>query len=437
MTCCAGACTSTISVDTFDTGCNFLASQGANPATTTACLFSGAIQALDGTPLAYSDFNRINRLDQSTELYALFGQFDWEMNDQFELSVGVRYTKEEKTAVQEAFATNYGTRTRNDFLSDDATYLGATGGQLPSGFRLVGEASAHQFDLDRNEESFTWSASASWTPTDDILVYGKAATGFKAGGFNSFALSADPAEAEYEEEEVLGFELGTKLTLLDGAAELNGAIFTSEFDNIQSAIFTGSTSFIVQNAAKATSQGIELDGRWAATDNLTIGASIAYVDFSFDDFPRAACTNAQLQVFRVDLGQPLASLQECSAAGVNDLAGRTSENTPDISTSISFDHTAQLFDGYELNSILDIAYLGDQFRSGDLDPLGVQEAHVKANLTMVFGPERGNWDFSLIGKNLFDEETISYFNDTPVIEGSQQFIPDLPRTLAVRFRIRN
>ena len=393
--------TNEIAIDTFfNTACNFVVSQGAEPTTATPCLFSGAIQAFDGTPLAYADVNRINRLDQSSELYALFGQVDWELTDTLELSLGLRYAEEEKSAIQQAFPTDFGTRDRNVALSDDATYLAASGGQLPSVFGLIAEAAAHEFDLGRDEESFTWSA-------------------------------------KYEEEEVLGFEVGGKLTLLDGAAELNGAIFTSEFENIQSAIFTGSTSFIVQNAAKATSSGIELDGRWAATDALTIGASVAYVDFEFDEFPRAACTNAQLQVFRIDVSQPLATLQECSAAGVNDLSGRASENTPEISAAISLDHRAELFGRYELNSVLDVAYQDDQFRSGDLDPLGLQDAYTKANLTLVLGPTAGNWDIALIGKNIFDEETFSYFNDTPVIEGSQQFIPDQPRTVGLRFRIRN
>jgi len=87
--------------------------------------------------------------------------------------------------------------------------------------------------------------------------------------------------------------------------------------------------------------------------------------------------------------------------------------------------------------VLDVAYQDDQFRSGDLDPLGLQDAYTKANLTLVLGPTAGNWDIALIGKNIFDEETFSYFNDTPVIEGSQQFIPDQPRTVGLRFRIRN
>ncbi|MEH6695828.1 MAG: TonB-dependent receptor [Hyphomonas sp.] len=430
--------TNELAIDTFfNSACNFVVNQGADPTTATPCLFSGAIQAFDGTPLAYTDVNRINRLDQSSELYALFGQVDWELTDTLELSLGLRYAEEEKSARQQAFATDFGTRNPNVALSDDATYLAASGGQLPSIFRLVAEATAHENDLGRNEDSFTWSANLSWTPNSDTLLYARAATGFKAGGFNSFALGSDPDEAEYEEEEVLGFEVGGKLTLLDGAAELNGAVFTSEFENIQSAIFTGSTSFIVQNAAKATSSGIELDGRWAATDALTIVGSVAYVDFEFDEFPRAACTNAQLQVFRISLSQPLATLQQCSAAGVNELSGQGSENTPEISASISLDHRVELFGRYELNSVLDVAYQDDQFRSGDLDPLGLQEAYTKANLTLVLGPTAGNWDIALIGKNIFDEETFSYFNDTPVIEGSQQFIPDQPRTVGLRLRIRN
>ena len=89
-------------------------------------------------------------------------------------------------------------------------------------------------------------------------------SGFKGGGFDARFLKTDDNPAfEYEDEEVLTFEIGSKMTLLDGMMNLNLAAFYSEVDDYQVSIFDGSTSFLVTNAAKIETRGVEADLRWA------------------------------------------------------------------------------------------------------------------------------------------------------------------------------
>ena len=163
----------------------------------------------------------------------------------------------------------------------------------------LGEFTTHRFSdsdpgMKRDEQSFTWSLNLQYDLTDSIMGYAMAATGYKAGGFNSFYMGlargqgADSREVDFEEEEVLTYEAGLKMGLLDGAAELNLAIFRTEFDDLQAAVFAGNTTFEVQNAAEATLQGVELDGRWQATDNLMLQAALGYLDFEYDEFPNQA-----------------------------------------------------------------------------------------------------------------------------------------------------
>lgn len=402
------------------------------------CILNSVVTAFDGTPLAYTDFTRRHFLDQDDELVAGFAQATWNVSDRFSLVGGLRYTYERKTATQAAFAIEFGSEDNpvvNSIAGNSDLYASAGAAELEP-FATLAEAQVHENDLGRTENVLTWSLNFNWDASDDLLVYGNASTGFKAGGFNSFALSADPAEAEFEEETVLGFELGAKATLMDGAAEINVAAFYTEFDDIQTALFTGSTSFIVQNAAAATSKGIEIEGRWAVTRNLLLTGGVGYVDFEYGDFPNAGCFAEQLLQFRQDTGNPLATLQECSAAGINDLSGRTSENTPEFSGSLGIQHTMEIAGGYELVTLLAAIYQSEQFRQADLDPTLLQGDFAKVNLATTFGPVDGNWDVALIVKNLFDENTFSYGNDTPLFDGSRQFSADPPRTIGVRGRIK-
>ena len=64
-------------------------------------------------------------------------------------------------------------------------------------------------------------------------------------------------------------EIGGKFTLLDGAAQLNVAIFRTEFDELQVSTITAQGAATVINAAGATTQGLELDGSWRASDSPT------------------------------------------------------------------------------------------------------------------------------------------------------------------------
>jgi outer membrane receptor protein involved in Fe transport len=409
-------------------GCAF----AVNPATDRNCILSGLVTAFDGTPLAYADFNRLLVLDQEDDVAAAFAQISYDLTDTLTLTGGLRVSHERKTATQTANASNFNTRVRNDFFGASALYapFGA-----PDPFSAIAEGRIHAFNLDRTEDSETYSAVAQWTPSEDVLYYAGVSSGFKAGGFNSFALGANPDEAEYEPEEATGYEVGSKLSFFDRRAELNIAAFYTEFKNIQTAIFTGSTSFIVENAARATSTGVELDGRFAITDSLTATASLAYVNFEFDSFPNAACVVDQLFQYRIDTANPLATIQDCSVAGRNNLAGRTSENTPEVSAAAGFTHTL-LLGGFQLRTIGALVYRSEQYREADLDPTLLQPAYTKVDLAFLFSPKDDAWELSLIGKNILDERTFSYGNDSPLLEGARQFAPDRPRTIEVRMRVR-
>lgn len=404
---------SEIGIDTvLGLGCDLEVSSGADPAATRECILGGLITGFDGTPLAYTDFGRLHFLDQTSEQLAVFGQGTWNATDELSLTVGLRYARERKEAVQAAYPVNYGTLDRNDAIADSAAYA-AFG--APNPFTAIGEATPHSFDLGRTENSLTWQAIASYEPSPDILLYAKAGTGFKAGGFNSFALTSDPAEAEYEEEQVIGGEIGGKFAVFNGNGEVNIAAFYSEFDDIQTALFTGSTSLIVQNAAEPTSKGLELKSRFAIGNNLQVRGALVYVDFTSDQFPNAGCTVQQLLQFRLDTANPLATVQTCSAAEINDLSGRTSENTPKWTGSVGLTHELPIGE-FLLTNMINLNYASSQSRQADLDPTTLQESYAKVDWIASFGPDLGAWDVALIVNNLFNVRTFSYANDTPTTD---------------------
>ncbi|TQV73440.1 TonB-dependent receptor [Exilibacterium tricleocarpae] len=409
------------------------------PTPTTAATANSCGQAalLAGLP-SVPGGNRYSVLDQDTDTWAVFGQATFSVTDTVRATLGVRYTEEEKEADKSANAADYaGGNTAP--TANPAVVLVTS---------IIGEFTPHDIrGLSRDEESFTWSANLQWDLSPEIMLYGTASTGFKAGGFNSFYFGEpngagfDPDDAEFEEEEALTFELGAKMSLAQGAAELSVAAFRTEYDDLQAAVFTGGTTFTVENAAEAVTQGIEIDGRWQLTQNVLLQGSFGWIDFEFDSFTSQACTNLQFQTFREGIwaggANPLAALLnngDCSDAGVNDLAGSVSENTPEFQASLAATLT-QSIGTYQLLATLGLNYSDEQFRAGDIDPITLDESFVKVDATFTLGPESGAWDISLIGKNLSDETTINYANDTPLFPGTFQAALEQPRSIAVRARL--
>ena len=448
-----GASGSVIPGDPVSTAVTVAGLPGSSAAISNACAQTALTQVL--LPAGVNGATRYAFLDQETETWAAFTQLTWNVTDTFRTTLGLRYTEEQKDARQGAWAGEYAERDTTP-LEDQST----ANPQALAAF-LIGEFSYHDFNdgdpgMSRDEDSFTWSLNMQWDATDNAMLYASAATGFKAGGFNSFymglpqGLGADSNDVDFDDEDVLSFEVGAKMTLLDGGAELSIAAFHTSYDDLQASIFSGNTTFIVQNAAEATSQGVEIDGRWQVTDRLMLQGSVGYLDFEYDSFPNQGCVAEQFLGFREDafqgalaagdqVGAGVASLvinnQSCSEAGINDMEGRPSAHSPDWTAAFIANYNQPIGE-YELDASVDVSWSDDVYRQDDLDPYSQLDSYTKVNSALVFGPINGRWDVSLIGKNLTDEDTYSYVNDTPLFNGARQARMDQPRSFAVRGRYR-
>ncbi|WP_439134589.1 TonB-dependent receptor [Pseudomaricurvus sp.] len=402
-----------------------------------------ASQAFVGT---IGQFTRAAQLQQETESWAAFAQGTWDLTDVLHLTLGVRYGEEDKSASQSVNCAQWDSFN----LIDDATCVATN----PLGL-VLGEFTPHNFDdLQRDEEDWTYTVNLQWDITSDIMGYATVSTGTKSGGFNNFALTANSDEAEFDQEKVKSWELGAKMTLLDGAAEVNMAIFDMDYSDLQASIFTGSTGFKVENAATATVRGFEMDGRWQATDSIMLRGSMGYVDFEFDEYPVAGCTDTQKQNLNDGVFgwgtfiKPSPGTSSGNAVAVDldgdgatdsceqNLAGGTNAFTPELTASLSLEHEMNLGDSLYLRTVLDANYLDDHHTAQDNDPLVYQDAYTLWNLTVTLGAQDGRWDVAFIGRNLTDEDYITYSNDMPLFAGNQQVAWGREASYGLRGRLR-
>jgi len=358
------------------------------------------------------------RYKSESETYAIFGQATWNVSEVLRVTLGGRYTEEEKSAQKVFDLINSATGTIDPTDGDD--FLALTAGQIALNADL-NSLTEHDLDETRTERSFTPTLMVEWDYSGDTLFYATLGQGFKAGGFDAATSSGSADIFEYEDETVLSGELGAKLSLADGAAELNLALFYSEYDDMQVSVFDGVVGFNVGNAGQAVSQGVELDGRWRVSEGLTLSGSMAYLDFEFKEYEGASCPAS-------------------NPASSCDLKGQETSYTPSLSASVSADYIMPVADGIDLRSTLDLNYTGEQFVESTMDPLVKEGAATKVNLRIALEAEQ--WTLALLGKNLTDKDTYNFITETPLTgllgAGATTYTgyQDAPRTLALQANYR-
>jgi len=121
-----------------------------------------------------------------------------------------------------------------------------------------------------------------------LFLYASIATGYKAGGFG------DAGTPDYDEENLINYELGIKSDLADGKLRLNGALFMSDCENLQVTAIEGTgdgvtATAVTRNAGEATIQGLVLEFTYLPTTHSRLSGFVAYTDATLEDFS----TNAE------------------------------------------------------------------------------------------------------------------------------------------------
>ncbi len=323
--------------------------------------------AFPQSPATDSDYT------QELRSIAAFAQGTYEINDKFSLTFGGRYTSDKK----------------------DAAFLQAAPNPVIGSLFRAAELVP---DLTSDDSDFTWLINASYFPTEDVMVFATASTGFKGGGFNSGGSGvALGREARiFSAEKARNYELGVKSTLFDGKATANVTLYNTELDDFQDRSFDG-LSFLTRNAGKRTQTGIEADFVFNPVDQLMIFAGMSYLDAKFDSFAAAS---------------PLPG-----DTAPQDLSGRRPHFSPEFQGSLVADWRTAV-GGNNLEWFLrpEYTYIGEQNLGANtnLNPQTVQGGYGLVNLSTGLAGSDERWQVTLYGRNLADKRYCELMFDQPL-----------------------
>lgn len=353
-----------------------------------------------------------------TESLAVFAQIDWHISDEWTLTLGGRYTREEKDGAARQFVGPI-------YTDDEDVSLCVLGGP---GFRRCND-----LNDSLSETDFSPNTTIRWSFADDQMLYATYSRGFKGGGFQytsgnpMFDSNGDIASTAaqdffvFDDEQSNHIELGGKHTLLDRTLNLNWAIWHTEVDDLQVAALDPVTASQVTGNADVLSQGVEFDLTWTPLSGLLLNASGSLMSAEFDGYDTASCFTGQSES------------QGC-VGGVQDLDGAPLPYAPDRELTLGASYVFEIGGGLQLKPNIRWQFVDDVNLAVDNDPIDSQESFDRLDAGISLEPANGKWHVSFLGKNLTDEIVAGFANDLPGFPGNHFAISQQTRSYELRGR---
>ncbi len=394
--------------------------------------------------------NNVNRQDQTS--YALFAQMDYNISEALVLTAGVRYTQEKKDLTAEftqaevlagnpfdmanigAASVNLGTVSAllgaGDFagagaLMSSAEYQMALAPYTTDNWgAYLFDPLAPRSDIDTgfDDGNFSGALKLSYFVNDDAMIYGSVSTGYKSGVTNTDRIG-EQFDVLFDAETTTNYEIGAKIDIPSIAARLNAAAFYTIVDEWQTNTFVGD-GFLLQNAGKLKSTGVELDYTMAFSESLVWNLNYMYNQATFDEFDNGPCWVAY--PFHTGMPDPGANGDgSCNRTG--DTIGLASEHN--VATSLRKDFTIS----NDIDFWVSATYVyssdapGDNTNDPYKDFKPVNLVNVGAGL--VFNSA----DVQVLfwGRNVADNDGYRGFFDVPVQDGRVAAYPMEPRTFGL------
>jgi iron complex outermembrane receptor protein len=302
-----------------------------------------------------------NSYDQEKDSMAAYLEGVFELSERLELTLGLRYSKDEVEVSDYNAALGY--------VDPD------TGEEILGVFPTIVDVSR---DVDDSEP--TYRVVLDYVLSDNANGYLSFSTGFRNSAFNGQAFYS-PVEVNFADPETVdSWEVGFKSDWLGNTLRVNGAVFHYKYEDQQ--FINVRPDFLQElvNAEEATIKGLELEVIALPVDNLELRFGIGYLDAEYDKL----------------------------TLGGADLSGNDLIATPDLNANIMATWYFATNDAGSWYLSADAVYIGDQYYDAFNSEPSEQEGYWISNARLGFDSANSGFDFAIWAKNLADEEYTRY-----------------------------
>jgi outer membrane receptor protein involved in Fe transport len=319
-------------------------------------------------------------LTHSNTSWAVYGQGTYDFTDALHLTVGARYTDDDKDVVVPAAPAN------NRSVSDDHV---------------------------------SWEASLMYDLTPGVSVYGRVADGFRGPSIQARDVAFFLSPSVAQSETILSFEAGWKTQLLDNTLRFNGAVYTYEVSDMQLTVVGGAGNTVqLRNADTGKAWGFETDVEWEPIENLILTGGLSYVDTEIDDAGLGTAICGQCTITDPVVG------------GFAQVDGNPFPNSPELIADFTARYSMPWGNGGEIFAFTDWSYQGKtniflyesvEFQTDDQFEGGLRIGYARTD---------GSWEAAIFARNITDEDNIKGAID---FNNNTAFVND-PRIVGVSLR---
>ena len=366
-----------------------------------------------------------DRPEQLSDIYntGYFGSIGFDFTDRLSASLEIRRAEERKGQIDWATVAN-----NQAGPTAAATYNSALRGN-------------------DEWESTTPRATVDFKLNEDITLYAIYAKGYKPGGFNGAVaiINGRPADESFLQEESVNYELGMKSQWFDRRLVLNVGVFKMKIDDIQLTTpitnTNGAVTSIATNQGDGEITGLEIESRYAVTDDFTVGFTYALADTEFtngiDDFQWQITSGGGIY----NPANPTDPARNLNGRGNPSIVGNPFPLAAKHTASLTGDYSRPVFGGdYRLYVNADLSYTSKK-------NIQVHNTAYTGSALLAgarIGIETDSWRVGLYGRNLLDEDSLpgatrwlhAYLVGVPAgIPGVSTLDPGLPPTTVAAYTI--
>ncbi len=316
-----------------------------------------------------------NPYEQDSQSISVFFQADYQINEQFKLTAGLRAIQEEKSFLY-----------KNQLVTFPST---AVSGLSPNVEKL--DDLVTPFESEQNDDLFSARIQLDYQPNDNFLGYISWNQGVRAGGFNAPTLpTAELASKDflqYEPEVLSSFEIGLKWDTPDGRSRINASTYYYDYKDYQVFSFLGLDTFTLN--AKAENYGFEAEFQTAPADGLDLFLGVGYISSTVTEVPGVT--------------------EDINLPGDNSISATLKETRPvqtpewDIGFLVRYQFPVQNWDG-NLAFQLNANYRSEHFFNLTQLPAAVEDGYTLSNAVVSWSPRNGTHEIRFAVNNLLAEE---------------------------------
>jgi iron complex outermembrane receptor protein len=361
--------------------------------------------------------------------WAVFGQIDYDLTDQWQLTGGLRYTRDEKDVTEATRLICYGNLSFGCTPLNGVPILGyasqandvTTIFRPGSGVGAPGVQSDPVTDpvtgLRSRELGDTWTAwtgtaGVQYRPREDALVYLRYSRGYKAGGLNAGNINPDPAA---DEETMDALELGWKQTFSD-TLQLYSTAFHYMWHDMQvplTVVQIGASREDLINLAEVDISGVEFELQWAPVENLFLLGSYAYLNTKIQD---GCCFTSPVDPEALLPGASRVDFDPASGSWSQDLADNELPQSPDHRVTLNASYTLD-FDPGPLILSATYAWRDEVFNDIFATQPAIAKEWGQLDLRATWRSADDDWTLIAFARNVLDERIWTAGGATRVATG--------------------